>query len=87
MITKSVVITYDVMIRSLQYFFNCGHLFNTGQVLKENKVLSSLELQHCELDQDHLCKVCNSVEANTTLTSLSLSGNKFNDHSVASLGK
>ena len=56
-------------------------------MLKENKVLTSLGLYDCELGPGDLCVVLSAVGMNTTLTSLDLSGNKFDDQSIASLGK
>ena len=56
-------------------------------MLREKKVLTSLGLLDCGLGPKGLCKVCNAVGMNTTLTSLHLSFNKFDDPSIASLGK
>eukprot|EP00731_Ephydatia_muelleri_P002900 Em0001g2900a len=49
-----------------------------GVMLRENRVLTSLGLQDCGL-------ICSALQVNTTLTSLDLSGNKFDDQSKASL--
>lgn len=57
----------------------------TVKMLKENKVLMSLELCGCGLDPKELCEVFSAV--GTTMTSLDLSENKFDDHSTTSLGK
>ena len=56
-------------------------------MLKENKVLTSLRLDSCGLGPGGLCVVLSAVGMNTTLTSLDLSENKFDDQSIASLGK
>ena len=56
-------------------------------MLKGNKVLTSLELQNCELSPECLCKVCSAIGVNNMLTSLNLSKNTFNDHSAVCLGK
>ena len=56
-------------------------------MLKENKVLTLLRLDSCELGSKDLCEVCEAVAVNTKLTSLDLSKNKFDDESVAHLGK
>ena len=56
-------------------------------MLKENKVLTSLRLLKCGLGPGDLCVVLSAVGMNTTLTSLDLSWNKFDDQSIASLGK
>lgn len=53
-------------------------------MLKENIVLKSLQLYNCELDSEGLSRVC---RVNTTLTSLDLTENKFDDQSASSLGK
>ena len=55
-------------------------------MLRENKVLTSLGLDGCELSPDGLCKVFKAVGMNTKLTSLHVSRNKFDDQSVA-IGK
>ena len=64
-----------------------GYLFYTGTMLKANKVLTSLELRDCGLGPVGLCVVLSAVGMNSTLTSLDLSRNKFDDQSIASLGK
>ena len=56
-------------------------------MLGENKVLTSLGLGYCGLGPGGLCVVLSAVGMNTTLTSLNLSRNKFDDQSIASLGK
>ena len=56
-------------------------------MLRENKVLTSLRLVSCELAPHGVSEVCNAVGMNTTLTSLDLSENKFDDQSIANLGK
>ena len=56
-------------------------------MLRENKFLTLLDLQDCGLGPVGLCEVCNALEVNTTLTSLDLSMNTFDDKSIASLGK
>ena len=62
-------------------------LYYTGTMLRENKVLTSLGLRDCGLDPHGVSEVCNAVGMNTTLTSLDLSENKFDDQSIACLGK
>ena len=64
-----------------------GYLYCTGTMLGGNKVLTSLGLRRCELGPGGLCVVLSAVGMNTTLTSLDLSENKFDDQSIASLGK
>ena len=56
-------------------------------MLRENEVLTSLLLEDCGLGPEGLCEMCNAVGMNTTLTSLHLSGNEFDDQSIACLGK
>ena len=63
------------------------YLYYTGTMLRENKVLKSLGLLSCGLGPHGVSEVCNAVGMNTTLTSLDLSGNTFDDQSIASLGK
>ena len=55
-------------------------------MLRENKVLTSLRLVNYTLGPGDLCVVFSAVGMNTTLTSLDLSRNKFDDQSIASLG-
>ena len=55
-------------------------------MLRENKVLTSLGLVNCGLGTEELCEVCSAVGMNTTLTSLDLSANMFDNKSIASLG-
>ena len=64
-----------------------GYLIYTGTMLRANKVLTSLRLRDCGLSPGDLCVVLSAVGMNTTLTSLDLSYNKFDDQSIASLGK
>ena len=64
-----------------------GYFYYTGTFLRENKVLTSLKLKLCGLGPVDLSEVLRAVESNTTLTSLYLSCNKFDDQSIASLGK
>ena len=52
-------------------------------MIKDNKVLKSLRLEKCDLSPKDLCDVCGM---NTTLTSLDLSENAFDEQSIASLG-
>ena len=66
---------------------NCGYLIYTGTMLRANKVLTSLGLWGCGLGPGGLCVVLSVVGMNTTLTLLVLSQNKFDDQSIASLGK
>lgn len=56
-------------------------------MLRKNTVLTSLELRFCELGPEGLCEVCEAVGVNTTLISLDLTENMFDDQSVESLGK
>lgn len=56
-----------------------------GTMLRENEILKSLVLQKCRISPEGLCEVCSPLRVNTTLTSLDTSGNKFDDHSIASL--
>ena len=56
-------------------------------MLRGNKVLTSLQLGRCGIGPEGLSELCSALEVNTTLTELGLSENRFDDHSVASLGK
>lgn len=56
-------------------------------MLRKNKVLTSLGLYNCGISPKGLNEVCNALGENTTLTSLDLSWNKFDDQSITSLGK
>ena len=56
-------------------------------MLRENKVLTSLGLGGCTNDPGVFCVLLSAVRKNTTLTSLNLSGNNFDDQSIASVGK
>ena len=51
-------------------------------MLRGNKVLTSLQI-----GPEGLSELCSALEVNTTLTELNLSGNIFDGHSLASLGK
>ena len=53
------------------------------RMLTENKVLTSLELEDCG---EGLIEVCDVIRTNTTLTSLNLSHNRFDEQSISSLG-
>ena len=63
------------------------YFYYTGMMLRENKVLTSLELRDLGLGPHGVSEVCNAVGMSTTLTSLDLSENKFDDQSIASLGE
>ena len=56
-------------------------------MLRENKVLTSLQLQDCGIGPEGLSELCSALEVNTTLTELHLSYNTFDDRSLASLCK
>ena len=56
------------------------------RMLTENKVLTSLGLKHCGLRHNGLIEVCDVIRMNTTLTSLYLSVNTFDEQSISSLG-
>ena len=56
-------------------------------MLRVNKVLTSLRLVNWGLGPHGVSEVCNAVGMNTTLTSLDLTWNMFDDQSIASLGK
>ena len=56
-------------------------------MLRKNKVLTSLGLQECGLGPKGICEVCSALGENTTLTSLNLSKNTFDEQSIVSLGK
>ena len=56
-------------------------------MLRGNKVLTSLQLKYCGIGPEGLSELCIALEVNTTLTSLNVSQNTFDDHSLASLGK
>ena len=75
------------MCMYLVFNYMYGYLYCTGTMLKENKVLTSLRLYNCGLSPVGLCVVLSAVGMNTTLTSLDLSWSKFDDQSIASLGK
>ena len=63
-----------------------GYLYYTGRMLRENKVLTLLGLKECVLGPKNLSELLSAVGMNTTLISLDLSGNTFNDQSITSLG-
>ena len=75
------------------YVYNSVHYDNllkiilTGAMLTKNNVLTSLKVANCTLGPKGLCEVCRAIAMNTTLTLLDLSMNKFDEQSVASLGK
>ena len=54
-------------------------------MLRGNKVLTSLQLQRCDIGPEGLSELCSALEMNTTLTELDLSDNTFDGHSLASL--
>ena len=56
-------------------------------MLKGNKVLTSLQLRSCVIGPEGLSGLCSGLKENTTLTKLDLSENRFDDDSIASLGK
>ena len=56
------------------------------RMLTENKVLTSLELRYSELGPEVLIAVCDVIRMNTTLSSLYLSENRFDEQSIPSLG-
>ena len=56
------------------------------RMLTENEVLTSLELDNCGLGPDGIIEVCDVIRMNTTLTSLDLSRNRFDEQSIPSLG-
>ena len=56
-------------------------------MLRENKVLTSLELRNCGLGEKGLCEVSNALAMSTTMIYLDLSGNMFNNQSIACLGR
>ena len=62
-------------------------MYCTGKMLRENKGLTSLQLQRCGIGPEGLSELCSALEENTTLTSLNLRENAFDDHKLASLGK
>ena len=61
--------------------------YYTGTMLRENKVLTSLQLRDFGLDQKGLCEVSSALVMSTTLIYLGLSGNMFNNQSIACLGR
>lgn len=65
-------------------FYLC---YYTVTMLKENNVLTSLVLKDCGLGPHGICEVCNAVGMSTTVIYLGLSGNTFNNQSIACLGK
>ena len=56
-------------------------------MLREKKVLTSLQLRRCGIGPEGLSELCSALEVNTTLTELNLTRNTLDDHSLASLGK
>ena len=60
---------------------------STETMLGKDTVLTSLKMRDCGLGPEDLCEVCRAVRLNTTLTLLDLSGSKFDDRSIASLGE
>ena len=56
-------------------------------MFRENNVLTSLQLLACGIGPKGVSELCSALEVNTTLTELNLSGNRFDGHSIASLGK
>ena len=56
------------------------------RMLTENKVLTKLRLENCGLGPEGLFDVCDVIRMNTTLTSLDLSRNTFDEQSIPSLG-
>ena len=64
-----------------------GYLYYAGTMLRENKILTSLGLNRFGLRPKGLCEVLRAVGMSTTLTSLDLTENTFDDQSIASLGK
>lgn len=56
-------------------------------MLRKDKVLTSLGLSGRGLGPKGICEVCSALGVNTTLTSLNLSDNTFDDQSIVSLGK
>ena len=72
-----------VDIMKLQVAF---HLFLSGKLLRENRILTSLGLRVCIFGIGILNEVCSALRVNTTLTSLDLSLGNFDDQSIASLG-
>ena len=56
-------------------------------MLRGNKVLTSLQLQRCDIGPVGLSELCSALEVNTKLTELDLSWNKFDNHSLDCLGK
>ena len=47
----------------------------------------SLKLWECSIGPEGLSELCSALEVNTALTKLDLSENRFDDNSIASLGK
>lgn len=75
-----VIWTYTVWLMKMIICF-------AGTKLRDNKILTSLRLRSCGLSTKGLCELCRSVGRNTTLTSLDLAENNFDDQSIACLGK
>lgn len=53
-------------------------------MLRENKILTSLGLVACALGPESVFEISDALEVNTTLTSLDLSMNDFEDDQSAS---
>ena len=75
------------LMKGMELVCNYGYLYYTGTMLRENEVLTSLGLINCGLGPEDLCAVLRAVTLNTTLTSLDLPYNKFDDQSSTCLGK
>ena len=56
------------------------------RMLTENKVLTSFVLWYFGVGPEVLIEVCDVIRMNTTLTSLDLSWNTFDEQSIPSLG-
>ena len=74
------------MLTNVVLAMNVYHI-PTGIMLKENTTLTSLGLESCKVGSDGLWEVCSALGVNTTLTSLDLSGNMFDDKTICCLGK
>ena len=72
---------------------NCTNLLTVinlsipGKMIRDNKVLTKLELKLCGLGPEGISEICDAIRMNTVLTSLDLSANTFNSQSITSLGK
>ena len=56
-------------------------------MIQDNRVLTKLALQSCDIGEEGISKVCDAIRMNTVLRSLNLSQNTFNGQSITSLGK